>query len=59
MARDQPQLPDIDRLAPGPNQLKAVVDLCHLHGIAVVFDVVYNHAGGFVGDDEAAYFWDP
>jgi 1,4-alpha-glucan branching enzyme len=57
-ARRQPQLLDIDRLVPGPNQLKAVVDLCHLYGIAVVFDVVYNHAGGFVGDDEAAYFWD-
>jgi 1,4-alpha-glucan branching enzyme len=28
------------------NQLKAFVDLCHLHGIAVLADVVYNHAGG-------------
>jgi 1,4-alpha-glucan branching enzyme len=34
------------------------VDLCHLYGIAVVFDVVYNHAGGFDGDDESLYFWD-
>src|SRR6202043_1235560 len=31
----------------GPAQLKALVDLCHLYGIAVAFDVVYNHAGGF------------
>jgi 1,4-alpha-glucan branching enzyme len=42
----------------GPAQLKAMVDLCHLYGIAVVFDVVYNHAGGFFGDDQGLYFWD-
>ncbi|MDQ0767953.1 1,4-alpha-glucan branching enzyme [Pseudarthrobacter defluvii] len=37
----------------GPNdvggqveQLKAFVDVCHLYGIAVIPDVVYNHAGG-------------
>jgi 1,4-alpha-glucan branching enzyme len=41
-----------------PNQLKAMVDLCHIYGIAVNFDVIYNHAGGFTGDDEAIYFWD-
>jgi 1,4-alpha-glucan branching enzyme len=28
------------------NQLKALIDLCHLYGIAVIPDVVYNHAGG-------------
>jgi 1,4-alpha-glucan branching enzyme len=28
------------------NQLKAFVDVCHVFGIAVIFDVVYNHAGG-------------
>ncbi|HSO98318.1 MAG TPA: alpha amylase C-terminal domain-containing protein [Solirubrobacteraceae bacterium] len=28
------------------NQLKAFVDLCHLHGIAVIADVVFNHGGG-------------
>lgn len=27
-------------------QLKAFVDLCHVYGIAVIGDVVYNHAGG-------------
>jgi 1,4-alpha-glucan branching enzyme len=42
----------------GPDQLRALVDLCHLYGIGVVFDVVYNHAGGFFGDDLALYFWD-
>jgi 1,4-alpha-glucan branching enzyme len=31
----------------GHAQLQAMVDLCHVYGIAVVFDVVYNHAGGF------------
>ena len=45
-------------IASGPGQLKAMVDLCHLYGIAVVFDVVYNHAGGFDGDDQSLYFWD-
>jgi 1,4-alpha-glucan branching enzyme len=46
----------------GPNQLKALVDLCHLHGIAVIFDVVYNHAGGFSVDgkfdDNCLYYMD-
>jgi 1,4-alpha-glucan branching enzyme len=45
-------------ITPGPAQLKAMVDLCHLYGIAVVFDVVYSHAGGFQGDDQSLYFWD-
>ncbi len=35
-----------------------MVDLCHVYGIAVVFDVVYNHAGGFQGDDQSLYFFD-
>lgn len=37
-------------LRSGPAQLKALVDLCHVYGIAVAFDVVYNHAGGFTVD---------
>jgi len=48
----------LEDITPGPAQLKALVDLCHLYGIAVVFDVVYNHAGGFSGDDQSLYFWD-
>jgi 1,4-alpha-glucan branching enzyme len=48
----------INDITPGPAQLKALVDLCHLYGIAVAFDVVYNHAGGFEGDDQSLYFWD-
>jgi 1,4-alpha-glucan branching enzyme len=41
-----------------PAQLRALIDLCHLYGIAVVFDVVYNHAGDFFGDDDNIYFFD-
>lgn len=40
------------------NQLKAMIDLCHLHGIAVILDVVYNHAGGFGDDQQSIYFFD-
>ena len=39
------------------NQLKALVDLAHLHGLAVILDLVYNHAGGDFGD-ESLYFFD-
>jgi len=28
------------------NQLRALVDLAHVWGIGVLFDVVYNHAAG-------------
>src|ERR1700722_4004984 len=37
-------------ISSGPGQLKALVDLCHISGIAVIFDVVYNPAGGFSVD---------
>ena len=39
------------------NQLKAMVDVFHAYGIAVFFDVVYNHAGGDFGDG-SLYFFD-
>ena len=39
------------------NQLKALVDLCHIYGLAVLLDVVYNHAGGGF-DDASIYFFD-
>ena len=58
LAQKQKAALTIKDLTPVPNQLKALVDLCHLYGMAVVFDVVYNHAGGFDGDDGSIYFWD-
>jgi 1,4-alpha-glucan branching enzyme len=45
------------QLAQGVNQLKCLIDLCHLHGIAVIFDLVYNHAGGGF-DDRSIWFYD-
>jgi 1,4-alpha-glucan branching enzyme len=38
------------------NQLKALIDLAHVHGVAVVLDVVYNHAGGSFGDESLRFF---
>jgi 1,4-alpha-glucan branching enzyme len=52
----QPGL-SIDVLRPGINQLKCLIDLAHLHGIAVIFDLVYNHAGGDFGD-RSLWFYD-
>lgn len=53
------ELQDIES---GPDQLKALVDLCHVYGIAVAFDVIYNHAGGFTVngqlDDNCIYYFD-
>ncbi|MBW8065805.1 MAG: 1,4-alpha-glucan branching protein [Ferrovum sp.] len=50
-------------IASAPAQLKVLVDLCHVYGIAVAFDVVYNHAGGFTTvdgalDDNCLYYFD-
>lgn len=39
------------------NQLKALIDLCHVYGLAVILDVNYNHAGGDFGD-QSLYFFD-
>jgi 1,4-alpha-glucan branching enzyme len=47
----------VEQLLPGPNQLKALVDLLHINGISVIFDLVYNHAGGGF-DDQSLYFFD-
>src|SRR5450432_3507771 len=46
-----------DELSHVVNQLKCLIDLCHLHGIAVIFDLVYNHAGGGF-DDRSIWFYD-
>ncbi len=48
---------DIVDLRGEMNQLKALIDLCHIYGIAVLLDVVYNHAGGEFGD-QSLYFFD-
>jgi 1,4-alpha-glucan branching enzyme len=60
-SKGQPPLHLAD-ITPGPNQLKVLVDLCHLHGVAVALDVVYNHAGGFsvngALDDNCLYYMD-
>ena len=47
------------------NQLRAFVDVCHAYGIAVLLDVVYNHAGGGFKpsegkgfDDHGIFFFD-
>jgi 1,4-alpha-glucan branching enzyme len=39
------------------NQFKTFIDLCHLYGVAVITDVVYNHAGGGF-DDQGIKFFD-
>jgi 1,4-alpha-glucan branching enzyme len=39
------------------NQLKALIDVLHVYGIAVILDAVYNHAGGGF-DDGSIYFFD-
>jgi 1,4-alpha-glucan branching enzyme len=48
---------DAEDLRGEMNQLKALIDLCHVHGLAVILDVVYNHAGGDFGD-QSLYFFD-
>lgn len=38
------------------HQLKAFVDVCHVYGVAVLPDVVYNHAGGALDDQSLDFF---
>jgi 1,4-alpha-glucan branching enzyme len=60
-AKGQPAIALHD-ISSGHAQLQAMVDLCHVYGIAVAFDVVYNHAGGFTVngalDDQCLYYFD-
>jgi 1,4-alpha-glucan branching enzyme len=35
-----------EQLSGQVHQLCAFIDICHLYGLAVIVDVVYNHAGG-------------
>ncbi len=49
-------------LAIPTNQIKVLIDICHAYGIAVLFDVVYNHASADLRDrgrdPESLYFFD-
>ena len=49
--------PDIDILRGSDNQLRAMVDVCHVYGIGLIFDIVYNHAGGGF-DGKSMWFLD-
>jgi 1,4-alpha-glucan branching enzyme len=41
------------------HQLKVMIDVAHLYGLAVILDVVYNHAGSSIeGQDESLWFFD-
>jgi 1,4-alpha-glucan branching enzyme len=55
--RGQPPYGSVDVLRDTDNQLRALIDICHVYGIAVLFDVVYNHAGGGF-DDSSIWFLD-
>jgi 1,4-alpha-glucan branching enzyme len=61
-AKGRAPLLRLDDIQSAPAQLKALVDLCHVYGIAIAFDVVYNHAGGFDVDgkldDNCIYYFD-
>jgi 1,4-alpha-glucan branching enzyme len=39
------------------DQLRALIDVCHVYGLSVIFDVVYNHAGGGF-DPHSMWFFD-
>ena len=49
--------PGVATLRGSDNQLRALIDVCHVYGIAVIFDLVYNHAGGWF-DDNSMWFFD-
>lgn len=54
--RGQPPYASISVLDGAANQLRAMVDLCHVYGIAVLCDVVYGHAGGGFDQQGMAFF---
>jgi len=53
----QPAYSGIDVLRGSDDQLRALVDVCHVYGIGVILDVVYNHAGGGF-DENSMWFLD-
>ncbi|HZQ68635.1 MAG TPA: alpha-amylase family glycosyl hydrolase [Terriglobales bacterium] len=52
----------LDVLAVPINQMKALIEICHSYGLAVILDVVYNHASSDLknraNDPESIYFFD-
>lgn len=56
IAKQQPAYEMADIMTQS-NQLRALVDVCHVYQIAVIFDVVYNHAGGGF-DANSIFFYD-
>ncbi len=55
--RGQAPYPSSAVLTGSANQLRMMVDLCHVYGIAVLCDVVYGHGGGGF-DDASLWFMD-
>jgi 1,4-alpha-glucan branching enzyme len=53
--RGQSGYAGIDILRGSDAQLRAVVDVCHVYGLAVILDVVYNHAGGAFDDNSIKF----
>ncbi len=53
----QPAYSGINVLRGSDDQLRALVDVCHVYGIGVILDVVYNHAGGGF-DENSMWFLD-
>jgi 1,4-alpha-glucan branching enzyme len=53
----QTEYGSVDLLRGSDAQLKVLIDVCHVYGIGVIFDIVYNHAGGGF-DDNSMYFLD-
>jgi 1,4-alpha-glucan branching enzyme len=50
---------DASEIQTSVNQLKILIDVCHLYGLAVILDVVYNHAGGAVKEQTGGlWFFD-
>ncbi len=54
-ARGQPPK-GVAELSSHVNQFKLFVDVCHLYGLAVIADVVFNHAGGAFNDESIDFF---
>jgi 1,4-alpha-glucan branching enzyme len=53
----QPAYASLDAIRSSDDQLRALIDICHVYGIAVILDVVYNHAGGGF-DENSMWFFD-